>query len=122
MTLVEIIAWMEIEPLYTMLREKIDETKVNLQVAYPIESEDLEIRLFEHGLYNELSVQTNIKLPGNIEEFNKNYKKRYNKIAFRTAKTKFWFLEILAHIHYQTDMFPDFLKLGFWEPLSTEKG
>lgn len=122
MTLVEIIAWMEIEPLYTMLREKIDETKVNLQVAYPIESEDLEIRLFEHGLYNELSVQTNIKLPGNIEEFNKNYKKRYNKIAFRTAKTRFWFLEILAHIHYQTDMFPDFLKLGFWEPLSTEKG
>ena len=117
MTLIEIIAWADAEPLYTMLREKIEETKVNLQVSYPIESENLEIKLFEHQLYDEMAVQTNIKLPESLEEFKKRYKKRYNSIDFRTTKTKFWFLAILAHIHYQTDLFPDYMNLGFLEPL-----
>ena len=117
MTLIEIIAWADAEPLYTMLREKIEETKVNLQVSYPIESEDLEIKLFEHQLYDEMAVQTNIKLPESLEEFNKSYKKRYNSIDFRTTKTKFWFLAILAHKHYQTDLFPDYMNLGFLEPI-----
>ena len=117
MTLIEIIAWADAEPLYTMLREKIEETKVNLQVSYPIESENLEIKLFEHQLYDEMAVLTNIKLPKSLEEFNKSYKKRYNSIDFRTTKTKFWFLAILAHIHYQTDLFPDYMNLGFLEPL-----
>ena len=117
MTLIEIIAWADAETLYTMLREKIEETKVNLQVSYPIESEDLEIKLFEHQLYDEMAVLTNIKLPKSLEEFNKSYKKRYNSIDFRTSKTKFWFLAILAHIHYQTDLFPDYINLGFLEPL-----
>ena len=117
MTLIEIIAWADAEPLYTMLREKIEETKVNLQVSYPIESDDLEIKLFEHQLYDEMAVHTNIKLPESLEEFNKSYKKRYNSIDFRTTKTMFWFLTILAHIHYQTDLFPDYMNLGFLEPL-----
>lgn len=117
MTLIEIIAWADAEPLYTMLREKIEETKVNLQVSYPMESEDLEIKLFDHLLYDEMAVQTNIKLPVSLEEFKKSYKKRYNSIGFRTTKTKFWFLKILAHIHYQTDLFPDYLNLGFLEPI-----
>ena len=64
-----------------------------------------------------MAVQTNIKLPESLEEFNKSYKKRYNSIDFRTTKTKFWFLKILAHIHYQTDLFPDYLNLGFLEPI-----
>jgi hypothetical protein len=117
MSLIEIIAWAEADPLYTILREKIEETKVNLQVSYPIESEDLEIKLFEHQLSDEMAVQTNIKLPESLEEFNKSYKKRYNSIDFRTTKTRFWFLVILAHIHYQTDLFPDYMNLGFLEPL-----
>jgi len=117
MTLIEFIAWADAEPLYTMLREKIEETKVNLQVSYPIESDDLEIKLFEHQLYDEMAVHTNIKLPESLEEFNKSYKKRYNSIDFRTTKTRFWFLTILAHIHYQTDLFPDYMNLGFLEPL-----
>ena len=33
MTLVEIVAWMECEPLYRRLRERIEETGVNLQVS-----------------------------------------------------------------------------------------
>ena len=46
MTLVEIIAWMDAEPLYIELRKVVKETKVNLQVSYPIESDKLEINLF----------------------------------------------------------------------------
>lgn len=118
MVLVEIVAWMECEPLYKMLRDKIEETKVNLQVSYPIESETLEYDIFEHKLHNELSVQTNIRLPESMDEFKKSFRKKYNHIDLRSDKTKFWFLKILAHVHYETDWFPDFLKLGFWEPLS----
>lgn len=121
MSLIEIIAWVGVEPLYTKLREKIEDTKVNLQVSYPIESEELEIEFFEHKLYNEMSVLTNIKLPESLEEFKKNYRKNYNSIYFRTSNTKFWFLYILAHIHYQTDLFPDYLDLGYWKPLKKEE-
>lgn len=120
MTLVEIVAWMECEPLYKMLREKVEETGVNLQVSFPIESENLECDMFEHRLHDELSVQTNIKLPESMEEFIKTFRKKYNHIDMRSDKTKFWFLKILAHVHYETDLFPDFLKLGFWEPLNKE--
>lgn len=119
MTLVEILAWAKAEPLYAILRDKIKETKVNLQVSYPIESEDLEVMFFEHQLYNEMSVQANIELPENLKDFNRTYKKYYNSIDFRTSHTKFWFLKILAHIHYQTDLFPNFLNLGYWKPLNT---
>ena len=100
MTLIEIIAWAKAEPLYTILREKIVDSKVNLQVPYPIESDNLEIEFFEHRLYNEIAVQTNIKLPESLEEFDECYRKKYNSINFRTSHTKFWFLSILAHIHY----------------------
>ena len=121
MALIEIIAWADAEPLYTMLKEKVEEAKVNLQVSYPIESEDLEINFFEHQLYNEMAVQTNIKLPENLEKFNNCYKKQYNTISFRTSETKFWFLMVLAHIHYKTDLFPDYLNIGYWKPQNKEE-
>lgn len=121
MTLIEIIAWAKAEPLYTILREKIVDSKVNLQVPYPIESDNLEIEFFEHRLYNEIAVQTNIKLPESLEEFDECYRKKYNSIDFRTSHTKFWFLSILAHIHYKTDFFPDYLNLGYLMPLKQEE-
>ena len=55
-----------------------------------------------------------------MEEFIKTFRKKYNHIDMRSDKTKFWFLKILSHVHYETDLFPDFLKLGFWEPLNKE--
>ena len=117
MTLVEVIAWMDAEPLYIELRKVIKDTNVNLQVSYPIESDKLEINLFEKQLHEELSVQTNIELPGSFIEFKESYEKRYDPIELSTSKTHFSFLIILAHIHYQTDWFPDFLNLGFWKPM-----
>lgn len=118
MTLVEIVASLDCEPLYKMLKDIIDETNVNLQISYPIESETLEYDLFEHRLHKELSVQTSIVLPELMEDFKKTFRKRYNHIDLRTEKTHFGFLIILAHIHYETDLFPDFLNLGFCEPLN----
>ena len=46
MTLVEIVAWMDAEPLYLILHEIIEDTKVNLQVSYPINLDKLEINFY----------------------------------------------------------------------------
>ena len=117
MTLVEIVAWMDAEPLYIMLREIIEETKVNLQISYPINSDELEINLFERQLYKEMCVQTDIKLPKTLKEFKESHEKKYDSIILRTSNTHFSYLITLAHVHYQTDLFPDFLNLGFWKPM-----
>ena len=114
--LAEIIAWMDAEDLYKVLRKTITETHVNLQISYPIEGNDLEAHFFEHQLYRELAVETSIQLPEAFLEFKSQFRKQYDPVEFRTMHTKFWFLTILAHIHYQTDWFPDFLNLGFWKP------
>ena len=90
---------------------------MNLQISYPIEDADLEVHFFEHQLYRELAVETSIQLPETLQDFKTQFKKRYDTIEIRTMHTKFWFLTILAHVHYQTDWFPDFLNLGFLEPL-----
>ena len=69
-TLFELISYMGLEPLYTRFREVVEESKVNLQIAYPIVEEyDIEQCLFEHRLYEELSVQTSVILPKTLEEF-----------------------------------------------------
>ena len=89
---------------------KDEESGVNLQVAYPIIDEfDIEQLLFEKRLNNELAVQTNIKLPETIKDFQNNYVKKYNSIEYRSDKAGYYFLRVLAHKYYETDLFPDFL-------------
>ena len=108
--LFELISYMGLEPLYTRFRDAVEESKVNLQIAYPIVEEyDIEQCLFEHRLYEELSVQTSIKLPKTMEEFRSSYYKPYNSIAYRTDAAGFYYLRILAHKYYETDLFPDFM-------------
>lgn len=108
--LFELISYMGLEPLYTRFREVVEESKVNLQIAFPIQEEyDIEQCLFEHRLYDELSVQTSIKLPKTMEEFRSAYYKPYNSISYRTDAAGFYYLRILAHKYYETDLFPDFL-------------
>lgn len=118
MTLFEIITWLDSEMLYDMLKDSIDKSKVDLQIVYPIESENLEIALFEHQLHDEVAVQASIELPKTLNEFKNNFEKKYDHITLRTDETNFWFLKILAHIHFETDMFPDFLDFGFCKPLN----
>lgn len=117
LTLVEIVAWMDVDELYDFLRKEIVDSKVDLQVAYPVESSDLEVNLFEKRLYDEIAVETSIELPEKLSDFKKSFRKCYNHIPLRTEETPFYFLILLAHIHYQTDMFPDFVSFGFLERL-----
>lgn len=115
--LIEIIAWIDDKDTYELFADFIRESKVNLQIAYPIDSAELEINLFEHKLNQEMSVEVGIQLPKTLEEFKKKFRKRYNHIPLRTDNTIFAHLILLAHIHYETDLFPDFVNFGFLEAL-----
>lgn len=121
MTLIEILAWLNVDELYKFLRKEIVDSEVDLQVAYPVEANDLEVKLFEKRLYDEIAVETSIELPEKLSDFKKSFRKRYNHIPLRTEKTPFSFLILLAHIHYQTDMFPDYVSFGFLEKLDKSK-
>lgn len=106
----ELIAYLNIPQLYTPFKKTVEESGVNLQIAFPITDEyDIEQILFEHRLYDEMAVQTDIKLPETIEGFHENYSKKYSSIAYRTDAVGFEFLRVLAHKYYETDLFPDFL-------------
>ena len=106
----ELIAYLNIPQLYTLFKKTVEESGVNLQIAFPITGEfDIEQHLFEHRLYDEMAVQTDIKLPETIDGFHENYSKKYSSIAYRTDTAGFEFMRVLAHKYYETDLFPDFL-------------
>lgn len=108
--LFELIGYLGLEPVYDRLKEVVEKSGVNLQVSYPIPDEyNIEECLFDHRLYEELSVQTNIKLPKTLKEFQSTFSKQYNSIPYRTDTAHFSYLRILAHVYYETDLFPDFL-------------
>lgn len=117
MVLIEIIAWMDATELYDAIRTMVEKANVNLQVPFPINDEKLEISLFDHHLHNEMCVESSIKLPPTLQEFKSIFCKKYNKIELKTDNTFFAPLKILAHIHYKTEWFPDFVDLGFLKPL-----
>ena len=106
----ELIAYLNIPQLYTPFKKTVEESGVNLQIAFPITDEfDIEQALFEHRLYDEMAVQTDIKLPDSLDGFHENYSKKYSSIAYRTDVAGFEFMRVLAHKYYETDLFPDFL-------------
>ena len=106
----ELIAYLNIPQLYTPFNKIVKESDVNLQIAFPITDEfDIEQTLFEHRLYDEMAVQTDIKLPNTLDGFHKNYSKKYSSIAYRSDVAGFEFMRVLAHKYYETDLFPDFL-------------
>ena len=111
--LIEIIARFDMPLLYKELRSEILESKVNLQIPYPIDSEDFEVNFFDHHLHEEMSVETNIELPETVEEFREKFRILYNPVHFRTDEVGFVNLRLLAHIHHKTEFFPDFLDFGF---------
>ena len=113
MHLIELLYCYELDDSDVALRNLILESNTNLQVCYPIESDDLEISLFKHQLHAELSIQACISLPEKLEDLPKYFKKEFKSIPLRTINTPFPFLVYLAHIHYKTDWFPDFLNFGF---------
>ena len=118
LSLFELISHLGITELYTTFKEVVENSKVNLQVAYPeIDEFDIEQCLFEHRLNKEFSVETNIKLPETLDDFRQNFRKKYNSIKYRTDAVGYSFLRILAHKYYETDFFPDYLDRTFCNEL-----
>lgn len=110
LNLFEMLAYLNIPNLYLIFKKLVEESNVNLQVAYPETNEyDIEQCLFEHHLSKELSVETNIQLPPTLEEFCSKFRKKYNSINYRTDSAGYDFLRVLAHKYYETDFFPDYL-------------
>lgn len=113
-TFLELLSYMGLEDTYASLKKQADDSDVSLQIAYPIQDEfDIETALFSGRLYDELSVQTNLELPDSAAEFREKFRKPYNSISYRTDKAGYSYLRILAHIYYQTDLFPDVLGRAF---------
>ena len=114
----ELIAYLDIPEAYTAFKKVVEESGVDLQVAYPEHGEcDIEQLLFEKRLNKELSVETGIKLPETLEEFKQQYRKKYNSMGYRTDSVGYGFLRSLAHKYYETDFFPDYLDRSFCEDL-----
>lgn len=106
----ELISYLNIPEFYTLLKKAVEESEVDLQVAYPEISEyDIEQSLFEHRLHKEISVETSIKLPETLYEFKQKFRKKYKSIKYRTDSKGYGFLRLLAHKYYETDLFPDYL-------------
>ena len=105
----ELISYLNIPEFYTLLKKAVEESEVDLQVAYPEISEyDIEQSLFEHRLHKEISVETSIKLPETLDEFKQKFRKKYKSIKYRTDSKGYGFLRLLAHKYYETDLFPDY--------------
>lgn len=118
-TVFELIAYFGIDFLYDHLKTRVESSGVNLQVSYPIADRyDIEQLLFEHRLYEEMSVQTCIELPPTLTEFKAAFRKPYNTLDFRTNKANYGFMILLAHKYYETDFFPDFLGREFCSEIS----
>ena len=114
--LAEIAAKTGDKNLYKLLYDLVRKSKVDLQVAYPVDSEDLEEKLFSHRLQKEMAVEVNIKMPKEMTEFDACFEKRYNHIPLRTERSKYRFLETLAHVYFRTDLFPDYIDFGHLKP------
>lgn len=115
LVLVEILAFFRQKTNYKYLGKEIKASKVNLQIPLPIFDEYLEVNLFDHHLHNEMCVKSSICLPDTLEAFLKTFKIKYKPISFRTKKIGLSPLLLLAHIHYKTEFFPNFVDFGFLE-------
>lgn len=111
--LAELLYWIDAEELYQKLYEIVIKEDTNLQISHPIEQSNLEVSLFSKRLYNEIAVETSIPLPKELKELSNHLKKDYSPIKLKTDGTPYHFLKYLAHIHYETDWFPDFADFGF---------
>jgi len=120
MVMFELVAYLDSAPTYNVFKKVVEESGVNLQIAYPITDEyDIEQLLFEKRLYDELAVETSIELPETLEAFQASYTKRYDSIKYRTDSVGFRYLRTLAHKYYETDLFPDYLGRAYCSELNT---
>lgn len=111
--MLEFVSIMDMEDHYQLLSELIQENHIVIQDCYPIPLEDFEVKLFRQRMYDGFSVKTPIHIPPTMEEFIKHHRRDISNVSLRTSLSPYSFLTIMAHLHYQTDWFPEFLDIGF---------
>ncbi|MDE6009633.1 MAG: hypothetical protein K2G90_10550 [Muribaculaceae bacterium] len=111
--MLEFVSVMGMEDHYQLLSELIEQNHIVIQDCYPIPSEDFEVKLFRQRMYDGFSVKTPINIPPTMDEFIKQHRRDISTVSLKTSLSPYSFLTIMAHLHYQTDWFPEFLDLGF---------
>ena len=116
--IIEFIAYLGLDEFYSKLRAIIIESDVNLQVLYVRKDVDIELYTLAGNVNEYVCAETSISLPESIEDFRNTFRKRYYKTEYKTDNKGYDFIRILAHIHNEIEFFPDFLNLGYAEPIS----
>ena len=75
LNLAEIVAWLNNEELYELIKTLVNESGVDLQMVYPISNDELEIQLFEGDVTHNVATETSIKLPESIVKFQNTFRK-----------------------------------------------
>ena len=119
--IIQFLAYFDLEDDYQDLRKLILKHNTNLQVAIPIDNEELEINMFKGNMHRQIAVAHSVQLPETLEEFRKKFKIYYDKIELKTSKTPFSSLIFLTHLQNGIDWFPDFLDLGYVRPIVKDK-
>lgn len=115
LNLVEIVAYLNIDELYQLLIKLVIESGVDLQLIFPIINDELETNLFEGNISKNIGVESTIQLPNTIEEFQKEFRIKCQKIKFKADHAGFPYLKNLAHMFYKIDIFPSEADFGFIE-------
>lgn len=115
LNLAEIVAWLNNEELYELIKTLVNESGVDLQMVYPISNDELEIQLFEGDVTHNVATETSIKLPESIVKFQNTFRKECQQIDFKVDHTGFPYLKILAHMFYKIDLFPSEINFSFIE-------
>lgn len=104
----DILALIGDEETYNLYRTQFD-GKIDLQLAQcALPTDELEPLLFTKSLYNEMHVESGIRLPENFSDFKSSLKGMdLVQRKYKTDLAGFPFLRLLAHIYFANDFLPE---------------
>ena len=104
--LATIVSMMELDELYQLIVKIAEESNVNIQRIAPINIEDVETKLFEGNMNDNIKIQMSLSLPNTIQEFLAMYPiGAYKKINFKCDNIGLPYIKLLAHMYYNIDVF-----------------
>lgn len=104
----DILALIGNEEIYNFYRNEFDD-KIDLQLAQcALSTDELEPLLFTKNLYNEMHVESGIRLPEIFADYKSNLKGMdLIQREYKTDLVGFPFLRLLAHIYFANDFLPE---------------
>lgn len=104
----DILALIGDEETYNLYRDQFD-GKIDLQLAQcALPTDELEPLLFTKSLYNEMHVESGIRLPENFADYKSSLKGMdLVQREYKTDLVGFPFLRLLAHIYFANDFLPE---------------